>query len=1299
MNILPLLHLLSLLACVYMAVFVLYKDPKSLLNVTCSILMLCFALWNGGDIFLQNPGSAITINMAILLENIKSVGWIGFASSIFCFSLAFSKREKLLKKKWFLFLVFILPLFFIYKQWTNCLTINPIRQSFGWSIAWSDTIWTYLFYAYYISFTLLSIYFIYRYGKKTEKLSERRQAIIIVASISIALFGGTISDVVIPELHIYSIPTLANFFVLIFAVGLVYTIIKYRFLAITPAVAAENIISAMDELLILLNQEGNILTINKATLTALQYEQKELIGKPVTMLFQEDSFKKIILENITKEEGIKNHDSYFLTKNEKKIPIIYSSSPLKNEEGIIIGTVLIARDITEHNLAEQTLKKSEEKFKNLVETTFDIIWETNEQRLYTYVSPQIEKILGYKQEEIIGHSPFDFMPADEAEKIKKRSDEIILSKKSFNGLISINLHKDGHRVILETSGVPVLDANNNLLGYRGIDRDITDRKQAEEAFHENESALMHAQEIAKMGSWKFDMVLNKINWSENLYRIFGLEPFKIEPTFEFFLSKIHPDDLHIIYEGMEYVQREKTSLRQEIRIILPDGSLKWMQNELEPGFKDDKLIMLTGVSLDITETKLTEIELREKEVQYHNLANSGLALIWTSGTDKLCTYVNEPWLKFTGRTFEQAIGNAWAEGVHPDDFDRCLKTYLTAFDNRKIFYMEYRYHHVSGEYLWISDLGTPNYNSNGQFIGYIGHCFDITEQKLAEIALIESENKYRLIAENTADVIWSLDMNLKFTFMSPSIMKLRGFTVEEAMMQSIDQVLTPHSLQEVLKIFAEQIVLFKNDPSYDIPSILIEKEHSKKDGSTILTDDQVLPPYSLQKVFRLFAKHRALFKNTSSNDTPSIMIEMEQYKKDGSIVLTENSISLLFDKKQAIGVLGITRNINERKHAEEELIKAKEKAEESDRLKSAFLANMSHEIRTPMNGILGFAELLKETNLKGEQQQEYIRIIEKSGVRMLNIINDIISISKVESGQMGVSVSETNINEQIEYIYTFFKPEAEKKGIQILFKNTLPDKVAIIKTDKEKVYAILTNLVKNAIKFTTEGFIELGYEKKDNYLEFFVKDTGTGIRQEQKEIIFERFRQGSESRDKKYEGAGLGLSISKAFVEMLGGTIWVESEEGKGSIFYFTIPYNAEQEEKNSSKNVGLVDGEKNQINNLKILIAEDDETSEILITKAVKIFGKEVLKAGTGVEVVEACRNNPDIDLILMDIQMPEMNGYEATRQIRQFNKDVVIIAQTAYALIGDREMAIAAGCNDYISKPIKKDELMALIQKYFNK
>jgi len=350
-----------------------------------------------------------------------------------------------------------------------------------------------------------------------------------------------------------------------------------------------------------------------------------------------------------------------------------------------------------------------------------------------------------------------------------------------------------------------------------------------------------------------------------------------------------------------------------------------------------------------------------------------------------------------------------------------------------------------------------------------------------------------------------------------------------------------------------------------------------------------------------------------------------------------------------------------------------------------------------MNGILGFAGLLKEPNLTGEEQQEYIIIIEKSGARMLNIINDIIDISKIESGLMEVHISDSNINEQIEYIYTFFKPEIERKGLQVYFNNTLSAKESILKTDREKVYAILMNLVKNAIKYIEKGSIELGYEKKDGYLEFYVKDTGIGIPKDRQEAIFDRFVQADIGDKRAFQGAGLGLSISKAYVEMLGGKIWVESEEGKGSAFYFTIPYHCEHEVKNVIKNSFMNEATENQVRNLKILIVEDDEVSGILIAIAIKIFGKDVLKARTGVEAVEACRNNPDIDLVLMDIKLPVMDGYEATRQIRQFNTSVVIIAETAFALTGDREKSIAAGCNDYISKPFDRAKLAVLIERHF--
>ena len=245
----------------------------------------------------------------------------------------------------------------------------------------------------------------------------------------------------------------------------------------------------------------------------------------------------------------------------------------------------------------------------------------------------------------------------------------------------------------------------------------------------------------------------------------------------------------------------------------------------------------------------------------------------------------------------------------------------------------------------------------------------------------------------------------------------------------------------------------------------------------------------------------------------------------------------------------------------DDLIIAKEKAEESDRLKTAFLANVSHEIRTPMNGILGFAELLKDGDLTGEEQNKYIKIIEQSGERMLNIINQIIDISKVESGLVELKISDTNINTQLERAYSFFKPLAEKKGIQLNLKPTLADPEAFIKTDREKLDAILLNLINNALKYTDQGEIEVGYEqiRKDDLdcLEFYIADTGIGIPKDRQKAVFDRFIQADVLDQQAREGAGLGLSISKAYVELMGGTMWVESEQHKGSTFYFTVPCSA----------------------------------------------------------------------------------------------------------------------------------------------
>ena len=387
------------------------------------------------------------------------------------------------------------------------------------------------------------------------------------------------------------------------------------------------------------------------------------------------------------------------------------------------------------------------------------------------------------------------------------------------------------------------------------------------------------------------------------------------------------------------------------------------------------------------------------------------------------------------------------------------------------------------------------------------------------------------------------------------------------------------------------------------------------------------------------------------------------------------------------------------KKLNKELEAAKQKAEESERLKMAFLANMSHEIRTPMNGIIGFADILKNNVLSVEEQQEYLHIIEKSGNRMLEIINDIVDISRIESNIITLNNSEVSINEVLIHLYEFFNPEAKSKGLTLSVRKDLSDEAAIIETDPAKLNAILTNLIKNAIKYTEHGTIEMGYSMVNvdgkSTIKFFVRDTGIGIPEDEVNSVFDRFTRSKLIEDKAIEGTGLGLAISKAYVELLGGEIGVDSTVGEGTVFYFSLPFTNRKIKKGTEDLHHESEVEELEAN-YKILVVEDDPISAQLLQIMLKKVSSNILYAENGQEAVDLFMHNRDISLILMDISLPVMSGAEAVEQIRQIDRQVPIIAQTAYGLEGDRQKYLALGCNDYLKKPILKNELVRLVKKY---
>jgi len=897
----------------------------------------------------------------------------------------------------------------------------------------------------------------------------------------------------------------------------------------------------------------------------------------------------------------------------------------------------VVQETTERRKVEENLALSEERYGLLSEQSGIGIALYSPEGKILFFNQRALKNLGGKSEDFIGKTLDEVFGNTLGEKYRIRITEEIRLRE--NHIYEDYFESPSGKYWFSTTHSVVCDKKGKVIGVQVISDDITERKHAEQALYESQSRLNEAQKLAHIGVWDWDLKTDKVNWSNELYQIAGLDPRLPAPGFSEQSKIFTPQSWQLLKTTFDKTLKTGDEYQLELNLIHTDGNIRNVN--AFGGVKLDAMGQINGLFgtlQDITDRKRSEsmfkdiIEKNPMSIQILNM--EGYAIQTNSAHTKL--FGVSPPAYYSVFKDTQLIQQGFGEL-----FERIKKGEVVYFPDSY-----FNVNNIDPSFpdfpVWIKAIGFTLNNNNGIPDRIVFIHENITERRQAEALLND------IIEKNP---------------MSIQIVDKNGYTVRgnPAYTQLFGAIPPPD-----FSIFAD---LESKGPE-------LEKLISRAKNGEIV---------HLPDIF--FNAHDVV------SEAPDIPLWIR---------------ALIFPLKDSSGkperFVFMHENITERKTAEHELIAAKEKAEESDMLKSAFLANMSHEIRTPMNGILGFSELLKTPGLTGTEQREYIGIIEKSGKRMLNILNDIIDISKIEAGLMKIDLAETNINQQIEYIYTFFKPEMEAKGMMLTFRNSLPAKEAIITTDREKLYAILVNLVKNAIKYTEKGSVEFGYvttgsPTKLTELQFYVRDTGIGIPKDRVQAIFERFIQADIPDKMARQGAGLGLTIAKSYVEMLGGKIWIESEEGIGSTFYFTLPYNTEPEVNNRIPDEGSENKVITDALQLKILIAEDDEISEKLISINVKDFSNEIIKAKTGIETVAICRSRPDIDLILMDIQMPDFNGYEASRQIRQFNRDVVIIAQTAFGLTGDREKAIEAGCNDYIAKPISKNELLALIKKYFKK
>lgn len=552
-------------------------------------------------------------------------------------------------------------------------------------------------------------------------------------------------------------------------------------------------------------------------------------------------------------------------------------------------------------------------------------------------------------------------------------------------------------------------------------------------------------------------------------------------------------------------------------------------------------------------------------------------------------------------------------------------------------------HNYADKESFIEFLMQSVYFDHEVYVVIVGR--DITKQKKAEDELRESKRDFEELLQNIPTGVYRIraaeNKASKFEFVSNRFTEI----VESSIEDLYDNLMNAYN-----KVEEEDL------------KVLFQMEECAKSNLSII-----------EWVGRIYTSHG--LKWLSIKSTPKL-------QQNGDIIW--NGI---------VNDITLEKQIEEqRKSIQNELLNAKEKAEESDRLKTAFLNNMSHEIRTPLNGIVGFTDFMTLPDISQEERMYYSRIIHQNCNQLTSIIDDIIKISTIEAGQEVIREKKININETLNHLYAQFNIRIDSPDVIFNYKTSLEDEKAEILTDATKVIQVLSNLISNAIKFTSKGSIEFGYDLIENKLQFYVRDSGIGIESKYHDLIFERFRQVKTHSGKVYGGNGLGLAISKAYVELLGGKIWLTSILGIGTTFYFTLPYTPVKKDytlKSSTKPIRLD-------KSTTILIVEDEFSNYVLIEKILERIAVKSIHCMNGINAIEEVRENPDIKLVLMDMKMPEMDGFEATQQIKAIRKDLPIIAQTAYTLDSDINKAINTGCSEVLVKPYKSNDLLEIILKY---